>query len=146
YDQLLRVPVALKLLLPAQAARPGLLEHLHHEIRIGRRVSHPNVCRLYDLGTHGRTHFITMELVPGQTLEACLRGGALDIPTIAEILHQVCAALDAAHRQGVVHRDLKPSNILLGPDGAVKVTDFGLARDLEAQASRHLGPVGTPAY
>jgi hypothetical protein len=146
-DRLLKVPVAIKLLSPELAAIPRFLQQLHKEIVIGRRVSHPNVCRIHDLGMSGTLHFIIMEWVEGETLEARIERGALAAEDAARILSEVSFALEAAHREGVVHRDLKPTNIMLLPGARirVKVMDFGLAHDVESETSVH-GPVGTPAY
>jgi serine/threonine-protein kinase len=145
-DELLGARVAIKLLLPEIAAQPKLIEHLYREVLVGRRVSHPNVCRLYDLWTDGELHFITMEFVAGETLESRLKRGAMRPAEAGQILDQILGALEAAHREGVVHRDLKPGNIMLAEDGRVKVMDFGLARDLLAESTMHGHPVGTPAY
>jgi hypothetical protein len=145
-DLQLKVPVALKLLLPELSSEPSFLKHLHREIVVARKITHPNVCRVYDLGTSGDISFISMELVAGETLQRLLARRPLEIPEVTKILDQVCAALDAAHREGVVHRDLKPSNIMLDAQGKVTVMDFGLARDLTGDASQRTGPIGTPAY
>ena len=150
HDRRLDTPVAVKLLLPEVAQMPELLEQLQRESLIGRRITHPNVCRVHDLeqsrGSDGRFDFITMELVEGTTLQALLSSGAIPPDEIVAILVQICAALEAAHAQGVVHRDLKPGNVMLDAQGTVKVLDFGLARDLHAERSTFGRPVGTPAY
>jgi protein kinase-like protein len=145
-DELLKVKVALKLLLPELAASEAFLQQLHREIVIARKITCPNVCRIHDLGHSGPTHFITMELVQGETLASLLVRRTPGVSESIAILRQVCTALDAAHAAGVIHRDLKPANIMVAPSGHVTVMDFGLARDLNAEASHHLGPVGTPAY
>jgi serine/threonine protein kinase len=146
YDELLGVQLAVKRLLPALAADHAYLRQLHHEIVVARRVSHPNVCRVYDLGHSGDVHFITMELVAGETLGDRIQRGPLSVDATGDILIQIAAALDAAHGKGVVHRDLKPSNIMIDERGHVTVMDFGLARDLETEKSLYQGPVGTPAF
>jgi serine/threonine protein kinase len=149
-DLQLEERVALKLLRPEVRDNPGLLGHLHHEIVVGRRVSHPNVCRIYDLGTCDDLHFISMALVAGDGLDRYLEKGLPPIKEVHTILVQICEALEAAHNQGVVHRDLKPSNIMIQPqpngDISVTVMDFGLSRDLRAGPSMSGVLVGSPAY
>ncbi len=144
-DTVLGVPVAVKLL-PPVGTSPQLVSQLHQEILLGRRVSHPNVCRIYDLGTSGDLHFLTMELLDGDTLAERLARGPIAYPKACRIIEQMVAALAAAHREGVVHRDLKPSTIMVGKNGQVKVMDFGLARDYRLQPVGRTRPVGTPAY
>jgi hypothetical protein len=156
-DLQLHERVALKLLRPEVRSSPSLLGHLHHEIVVGRRISHPNVCRIHDLGTSGDMHFISMALVPGESLDRILEKGAPSAETALQILLQIASALEAAHAQGVVHRDLKPSNIMvhteesgaaMDPGGAPRVTvlDFGLSRDLRAGPSLSGALIGSPAY
>jgi serine/threonine protein kinase len=138
--------VALKLLRPEVKDIPSLLNHLHHEIIVGRRISHPNVCRIYDLGIYGDMHFISMALVAGERLDEFLSRGVPSVDQAVAILLQICSALEAAHAQGVVHRDLKPSNIMIDTEGKVTVMDFGLARDLRAGPSQSGALIGSPAY
>jgi hypothetical protein len=145
-DEKLKVPVALKLLVAEVQGSPSFLEELRREIVITRKITHPNVCRVYDLGTDGQLSFLTMELVEGQPLDRVLVRGPLPPAQVGEILEQVCLALEAAHREGVVHRDLKPSNVMLDSSRKVTVMDFGLARDLGGAVSLRAGPIGTPAY
>jgi eukaryotic-like serine/threonine-protein kinase len=163
-DEPLGSDVALKLLRPAAHADADARERFKREILLARRVSHPNVCRIFDFGTHevegpagaalGPLHFLTMELLDGETLVARVeRDGPLAESAALAIARQLAAALDAAHRVGVVHRDFKSSNIVLvgGDPPRAVVTDFGLAReaatDPEMRALTLTGGVlGTPAY
>jgi eukaryotic-like serine/threonine-protein kinase len=145
-DTLLGIPVALKLLPPQVGASPRFVSHLRQEILLGRRVSHPNVCRIYDLGKSGDLHFLTMELVEGDTLAERLAHRPLRPEQARRIVEQIVAALAAAHREGVVHRDLKPGNIMVDRRDHVTVMDFGLARDDRWAHSGAPGQVGTPAY
>jgi serine/threonine-protein kinase len=146
-DEQLKVTVALKLIRPEILLQhPDWVEQLEKELVLARRISHPNVCRVYDLGQSGPLHFITMERLQGETLEEVLERYRLVPLQALDYLDQVAAALHAAHTEGVVHRDLKPSNIMVGHNHRVVVMDFGLARDLSAEPSVRLGPVGTPTY
>ncbi len=113
-DRELDEVVALKMLRRDLAQTPGILERFRREVKLARRVTHPNVARTYDLGEHGGDRFITMELIAGESLGAVLsRQGRLSLTRATEILGPVCAGLAAAHAAGVVHRDLKPDNILI---------------------------------
>jgi serine/threonine-protein kinase len=118
------------------------IEHLRREIQLARKVTHPNVCRILELGFHreGPTDgvdnpreltFLTMELVAGETLADKLSNGPLALPQGLEVCRGVALALEAAHDCAVIHRDVKPSNIKVTPEGTVKLLDFGLARLLE---------------
>jgi len=145
-DLTLGQPVALKFL-PEEAARDAaLVERFRGEVRISRKVSHPNVCRVYDVGeVDGQTYF-TMEYVDGEDLASLLRRiGRLPNDKALDIARQLCAGLAAAHVKGVLHRDLKPANIMLDGRGQAVITDFGLAaltNQLEGAEVRS----GTPAY
>lgn len=146
YDELLRVPVALKVISPAFSADPVYVRQLHKEILAARKIAHPNVCRVHDLGRADDLYFITMDLVVGDTLEQRIQGGDLTFSDQKKVALQLCAAVQAAHDVGIVHRDLKPANVMVRSDGHVFVMDFGLARDLSADASSLVGAVGTPGY
>jgi len=145
-DLTLGQPVALKFL-PEEASRDeSLLERFRNEVRIARRVSHPNVCRVYDVGEIDGNTFFTMEYVDGEDLASLLRRiGRLPQDKAVDIARQLCAGLAAAHAKGVLHRDLKPANIMLDGRGQVVITDFGLA-GLNDQIHGADIRSGTPAY
>jgi predicted Ser/Thr protein kinase len=145
-DLTLGQPVALKFL-PEEAMRDEVvLERFRNEVRISRRVSHPNVCRVYDVGEVDGHTFFTMEYVDGEDLASLLRRiGRLPSDKALEIARQLCAGLAAAHAKGVLHRDLKPANIMLDGRGQVVVTDFGLAGLVDQIPGSDVRS-GTPAY
>jgi len=145
-DLTLGQSVALKFL-PEEAARnQGLLERFHGEVRVARVVSHPNVCRVYDIGQVEGMPFISMEYVDGEDLASLLtRIGRLPADKAVETGRKLCAGLAAAHDRGVIHRDLKPQNIMINKRGEVVIMDFGLAAiasELTGAEARN----GTPAY
>jgi eukaryotic-like serine/threonine-protein kinase len=138
--------VALKVLQSELGESPELLERFRREVKLARRVTHPNVARTYDIGEHEGTKFLTMEFIDGQSL-ADLAQSKLSVARVLEIAAAICAGLAAAHKAGVVHRDLKPDNVLVSRDGRVVITDFGIARDpASAVGNATIGIVGTPAY
>jgi protein kinase-like protein len=144
-DLKLGQPVSLKFLPPDLAARAGATEQFHAEVRNARQVSHPNVCRVYDIGEVEGHAFISMEYVDGEDLAALLRRiGRLPKTKADDVARQLCAGLAAAHDKGVLHRDLKPSNVMLDGNGRVRITDFGLA--LGAGEGTPGEVAGTPAY
>ena len=138
--------VALKFL-PDEAARDaGRLARFHNEVRIARQVTHPNVCRVYDIGEVEGLPFLSMEFVDGEDLASLLRRiGRLPPDKAVEIARKLCAGLAAAHAQGVLHRDLKPANIMIDGRGQVVITDFGLA-GMAAELQNADIRSGTPAY
>ena len=138
--------VALKFLPKAVSTDESLLARFHAEVRLARQVSHPNVCRIYDIGEVEGRHFLSMEYVDGEDLSSLLkRIGHLPVDKTIDIARQLCAGLHAAHERGVLHRDLKPANVMLDGRGRVRITDFGLAVAAEEAAS--VGEIsGTPAY
>ena len=145
-DLKLNQPVALKFLPESTASNPRLLERFHGEVRIARQVSHPNVCRVYDIGEVDGAAYISMEYVDGEDLGSLLRRiGRLPADKAIEIARKLCAGLAAAHAKGVLHRDLKPANIMIDGRGQVLIMDFGLAAiadQVEGAEVRN----GTPAY
>jgi hypothetical protein len=145
-DLTLNQPVALKFLPQAAASRPDLLERFRGEVRIARQVSHPNVCRVYDIGEVEGSALISMEYVDGEDLGSLLRRiGRLPGDKAVEIARKLCAGLAAAHARGVLHRDLKPANIMIDGRGQVLIMDFGLAAVADQVAGNDVRS-GTPAY
>ncbi|HVH89192.1 MAG TPA: serine/threonine-protein kinase [Terriglobales bacterium] len=145
-DLTLGQPVALKFLSELTAHDEASLERFHNEVRIARRISHPNVCRLYDIGEAEGLTFLSMEYVDGEDLGSLLRRiGRLPSDKALEIARKLCAGLAAAHGKGVLHRDLKPANIMLNSEGEVVIMDFGLA-DLAEHIPHEQIRYGTPAY
>jgi eukaryotic-like serine/threonine-protein kinase len=140
--------VALKLIRPDLASHPEILRRFKQELILAREVTHRNVIRIYDLGQASGLRYITMEYVEGRDLRALLREkGKLTPEEAVPMFLQIAAALEAAHRAGVVHRDLKPQNILVDKDGRVYVMDFGVARSLETPGMTQTGALmGTPEY
>src|SRR5512147_1136935 len=142
-DLSLEQQVALKFL-PESATDEATLERFRNEVRIARRISHPNVCRVYDIGEAEGRIFLSMEYIDGEDLGSLLRRiGRVSGDKAAEIARKICAGLAAAHAQGVLHRDLKPANIMLNSQGDVLITDFGLAGVATEIADVRSG---TPAY
>jgi serine/threonine-protein kinase len=143
-------PVAIKTLrAEVTAGGPAALDRMKEEIRLARRISHPGVVRIHDIGEDAGTYFITMEHVPGLSLAEVLRRlGRIPAAPAVAVGRQLCAALAAAHARGVIHRDVKPQNLILQPDGALKVLDFGVARLAERSSGLTTAGlvVGTPAY
>ena len=138
--------VALKFLPASLQHDTTALAGFHAEVRNARQVSHPNVCRVYDIGEVNGQHFLTMEYIDGEDLASLLRRiGRLPPDKALETAHQICAGLSAAHDCGLLHRDLKPANIMLDGRGRVRITDFGLAlHNDDATARSEIA--GTPAY
>ncbi len=124
-DLVLQTSVALKLI---NSTEPAARERILTEVRLARQITHPAICRVFDVGEADGAVFYSMELVRGEDLAALLRrAGRLPSEKVADIARQLCAGLAAAHAQGVLHRDLKPANVLIDEDGLVRITDFGIA-------------------
>lgn len=147
-DEVLSIPLALKILRPEIAQDGDFLQRFRNELVLARQVTHRNVVRIHDIGEHHGMYYMTMDWVDGRSLQSLIRDeGKLDLEKALNIVAQVAAALDEAHRKGVVHRDLKPANILLDTDGQAFVTDFGVARSLASSGLTRTGEVlGTPDY
>jgi protein kinase-like protein len=138
--------VAIKFLPESLSQDADSLARFHSEVRIARQVSHPNVCRVFDIGESDGAPFLSMEYVDGEDLASLVRRiGRLSPDKASEIARQICAGLAAAHERGVVHRDLKPSNVMLDGSGKIRITDFGLA-GIAATIRGADVRAGTPAY
>jgi serine/threonine protein kinase len=148
YDQKIKEVVALKMIKPEIAANERTIERFSNEIRYSRKISHRNVCRMYDLGHEGPVPYITMEYIPGEDLKSFIRrSGQLTVGKAVRIAKQVAEGLIEAHRLGIVHRDLKPTNIMIDKDGNAKIMDFGIARSLHVEGVTASGTmIGTPEY
>jgi serine/threonine protein kinase/tetratricopeptide (TPR) repeat protein len=140
--------VALKVLVPAFSLDERMIERFRNELKLARRISHKNVCRIFDLGNSEGTYFITMEYIPGDNLKSIIQMmGPLGPARALAVAGQVCDGLAEAHRLGVVHRDLKSSNIMIDREGSARIMDFGIARTAETKGITDQGTlVGTPEY
>ena len=164
-DLTLGMPVALKFLPSALASEPSRVQRFLAEVRTTRQISHPSVCRVYDVGAIeiseprvglgqgsgslvvSNVYYISMEYVDGEDLSSLLRRiGRLPQDKALEIARQICAGIAAAHDQGIVHRDLKPANIMLDGRGRARVMDFGVAGVAENLNAQGDIIAGTPAY
>jgi hypothetical protein len=145
YDLILSQSVALKFL-PQAKVSEAALARFRNEVRIARQVSHPNVCRVYDIGFVEGLQFLSMEYLDGEDLASLLRRiGRLPQDKALEFARKICAGLAAAHERGVLHRDLKPANVMIDGRGQVRITDFGLAALASDIPLSDVGS-GTPAY
>src|SRR5262249_13775884 len=152
-DLLLKERVALKTIRREVARDESTSARFKREIQLARKVTHANVCRIFDVGLHDDLPFITMELLDGETLASRLKRGRVPLAEAEAIARQLVAALAAAHEVGVIHRDFKSPNVMLCTRGGgvrAVVTDFGLARPLEEDAANAIpgdgGIIGSPAY
>jgi Protein kinase domain len=138
--------VALKFLPRAYSQDARRLERFRAEVRNARRISHPSVCRVYDIHEADGLQFLTMEYIDGEDLQSLLRRiGHLQQDKALQIARQLCAGLTAAHAKDVLHRDLKPSNIMIDGQGHARITDFGLAVNFD-DVRELRETAGTPAY
>jgi serine/threonine-protein kinase len=145
-DLKLEQPVALKFLPRALAGDRDRIERLYAEVRTARQVSHPAVCRVWDIGEAEGQHFLSMEFVDGENLASLVRRiGRVPLDTALDVARQIAEGLGAAHAKGLLHRDLKPANVMLDGQGQVRLTDFGLAGLAETLSGDDVRS-GTPAY
>ena len=147
-DTEIKEKVALKLIRPEIAADKRTIERFQNELKLARKISHRNVCRMYDLNKKEDSYYITMEYVSGEDLKSMIGMiGQLSAGKAISIAKQVCEGLAEAHRLGVVHRDLKPQNIMIDREGNARIMDFGIARSLKAKGITGAGVmIGTPEY
>jgi TolB-like protein len=149
--------VAIKVLPAEFIDDPGRLARFQREARMLASLNHPNIVTIYSFEEAGGVHFLTMELVEGQSLKQLIPGGGLPVDRILDFANAITEALAAAHEKGIVHRDLKPANVMVTDQGRVKVLDFGLAKEIHEANSvdATLDPdeytkvgviVGTPGY
>ncbi|MCK4306013.1 MAG: serine/threonine protein kinase [Candidatus Eisenbacteria sp.] len=148
--------IAIKVLPSEFATEPASSSRLHREARLLATINHPNIATVYSLEEDDGHSFLTMEVVTGCTLAERIAAGPLPLAETMHVSRQVLAALETAHRKGIVHRDPKPSNIMVTEDGHVKVLDFGIAKDAGGEHSdssasvtdpaASLGVMGTPGY
>ncbi len=148
FDREIDEHIALKLIHPNIAMEENATQRFRNELKFARKISHKNVCRLFDLNKEGNTYFITMEYVRGEDLKSSLkRMGPLSFGKTIFLVKQICEGLAEAHRLGVVHRDLKPQNIMIDTEGNVRLMDFGISRLLKSKGITHTGTmIGTPEY
>jgi len=148
YDRKLQEDVALKVIRPEIAADRKTIERFKNELKVARKIAHPHVCRMYDLGEDSGLNFIAMEYVAGEDLKRFIRrSGHLTSGKAVAIARQVCSGLDEAHRFGVIHRDLKSSNIMIDREGNARIMDFGIARTFESREITGIGIIiGTAEY
>jgi len=140
--------LSLKLINPEISSDEQAVARFQRELKLARKVSHPNICRLFHFSQANGTYYITMEYVSGQNLKHMLgMMKQLNLQTAVSIGRQVCAGLAEAHRVGIVHRDLKPGNLMLDRKGMVRIMDFGLSRSQNDESFTGAGLVmGTPYY
>ncbi len=148
YDQKIDEKIAIKLINPAVAQDPTVIERFNNELKIARKIIHKNVCRMYELTEADGKQFITMEYIQGEDLKSLIsRIGQLPLPKTVAIARQICDGLGEAHALGIVHRDLKPQNIMIDLKGNVRITDFGIAQSIFSKGLTKTGMIiGTPEY
>ena len=140
--------VAVKIILPQYANHPDFIRRFEAEAQLVARLEHPHIVPLYDYWREPGVAYLVMRLLRGGSLHDLLERGPLSLEQITRLLDQICAALLAAHRAGVIHRDLKPSNVLLDEDHNAYLADFGIAKNLGSpdDATQSGLIIGSPAY
>jgi serine/threonine-protein kinase len=126
---------------------PDILRRFKQELSVARKLSHPNIVRLHDIGAHGGFRFLTMEVLQGEDLAGAMAHGPLSQQRALDYLMQAASGLAMAHAAGIVHRDIKPENFFVTTQGVLKVMDFGIAKKQSAQKRTQAGFIaGTPPY
>ncbi len=145
HDRILDEDVGIKVLRPELVASKDMKLRFRKEIRLARKVSHPNVCCIFDYGEDGDIHYISMEFIEGVDLKKTLvlRKKGLDTGEAFAAALGISAGLEAIHDEGIIHRDLKTQNIMIDGDGVVRLMDFGIAKDADQQPGEGLTRVGT---
>ena len=141
--------VAIKIILPRYADQPEFIRRFEAEAQLVARLEHPHIVPLYDYWREPGVAYLVMRFLRGGSLETLLKDGPLTTARLLPLLEQICAALHAAHRVGVIHRDIKPANVLLDADGNAYLADFGVAKDLtipQADLTQEDVVIGSPAY
>jgi serine/threonine protein kinase len=148
FDRTINEIVALKLIRPEISVNDRAIDRFKNELKVARKITHRNVCRMHDLGAEGFYSYITMEYVAGEDLKRFIRrAGTLSPGKAVRIAKQVVEGLIEAHHLGVIHRDLKPQNIMIDQDGNAKIMDFGIARFVDTERLTGSGVmIGTPEY
>ncbi|HET6898462.1 MAG TPA: TonB family protein [Vicinamibacteria bacterium] len=151
FDPLIKRTLAIKTIrldIPRQSPQyKSFIERFYHEARISGTLSHPNIVTLFDIGEEGGLPYLAMEYVEGETIASILERGLRFKPEkVIGLVSQVASAVDYAHTKGVIHRDIKPSNLILYDTDRVKVTDFGIAKLVDAEMTQSGTLLGTPSY
>ncbi len=148
FDTEIKEKIALKLLKAEISIDDEMIERFRNELKLARKISQRNVCRMHDLNKEEGSYYITMEYVVGEDLKRLIRKvGQMSAGKAISVAKQVCEGLSEAHSLGIVHRDLKPQNIMVDEDGNARIMDFGIARSLEAKGITGAGVmIGTPEY
>ena len=149
WDLELDEAVAVKVLQADISHRHGMLDRFKKEIKLARKIVHPNVCRIYDFGASKSVKFVTMELLRGSTIDVhTARDPSCHLEARIGMFREILAGLEAAHQMGIIHRDLKPQNVMVTPEGRAVIMDFGIARELHTnETTTAVGDIlGTPAY
>jgi serine/threonine-protein kinase len=151
FDPLIKRTLAIKTIrldIPRQSPQyKSFIERFYHEARISGTLSHPNIVTLFDIGEESGIPYLAMEFVEGQTIASMIEKGTRFKPEkVIGLISQIAAAVDYAHSKGVIHRDIKPSNLILYEGDRVKVTDFGIAKLVDAEMTQSGTLLGTPSY
>src|SRR5262245_27940178 len=151
FDPLIKRTLAIKTIrldIPRQSPQyKSFIERFYHEARISGTLSHPNIVTLFDIGEEGGVPYLAMEFVEGETIASLLEKGMRFAPEkVIGLISQIASAVDYAHGRGVIHRDIKPSNLILYEGDRVKVTDFGIAKLVDAEMTQSGTLLGTPSY